>query len=164
MFTTYFDGPTGGTTCWRYEHDYTDLNILSDKYFDGNEKSVEITLIPFFSGSKYLVNLYQQSLSAKAYEYWELVKQQISSSGGILDPPPSRIHGNLFCPSDPSKNVLGYFGASGMIKIAYLIDRSHSGPVNPHELREYPRNVACWELSNSYAVDPNPATWPEGWH
>jgi hypothetical protein len=162
QFSTFLNRPPGSTTCWRYETKYVYLNILDDKYFDGNEKSQEITLIPYFSGTPYLVTVYQQALSKEAFEYWKLIDAQIESSGGIFDAPPSRIRGNLYCSNDPSKNVLGYFGASGMTKLPIMINRSANGHVK--NFRTYPRNVNCWILPNSVRLDPDPSTWPEGWH
>ncbi len=163
MFSTEFAQYPNNSSCWRYEYDYNDLHIMSDKFFNGNEVTLEVTLVPFFSTDQYLVTVSLESLTADAYQYWQQVNAQITNTGGSLDPPPSRILGNLHCINDPLKNVLGFFQVSSIIKQPILIIRSNSGRPDRRLERTYP-NVPCWEINNSYRVLPDTTTWPVGWH
>ncbi len=66
---------------------------------------------------KYMYSLLilQSSLSHEAFAYWEQIRINESIGEGLYERQPVAIKGNLSCVSDPSKVVLGFFGAS-MIK------------------------------------------------
>ncbi len=161
QFVTQINHPPFSTTCWRYEHPNAYLNTIDDKYFDGQEKTQEITEIPYFGGNDYLVTVYQESLTEDAYNYWELVYRQLYNSGSIFEPPPASIKGNLYCANDPTQLILGFFTVSAISEMHIKIHRTNDGAVK--NLRSYPRNVNCWTLANSVQVQPDPSTWPEGW-
>jgi hypothetical protein len=161
VFSTYFDGLPGSTTCWRYEYDKDLMQLATDRFFNGNQYRQFVCFIPYFSSGKYLVTLYQRSLSMEAYEFFGLVDKQLNESGGIFALPPATIRGNMYCVSDPSVDVLGYFAAVSYQKIPVLIKRDGLGPSK--SLRSYPRNVYCGDLPNSEEFNYDPSTWPEGW-
>lgn len=152
--------PASGVACWREDFDLNQINILSDEYVNGNPFEHAITLVPFFSTGKYLVHVYQQSLTKSAYDFWLALEEQRTRTGTIFEPPPVTIVGNVFCVNNPDKKVLGYFGASE-IKRSYIMVRRPSG-VDPPYVRTYPFDTRCWELTNSYKVGERD-TWPEGW-
>lgn len=56
----------------------------------------------------------QLSLDQKAYNYWEKLRNNNRSSGGLFTKQPSIIEGNLKNVNDSSEKVLGYFGVSSV--------------------------------------------------
>lgn len=132
--------------------------MKSDNLFDGNSIHQPIVLIPFFSGTKYLVTIEQQSLTKSAYDFWELVDEQNNNVGSVFDTPPARIRGNLYNVTNPDDVVLGYFGASDFSKGHIILDRNGVPPTSL--LRTYPRNIFCETLTNSVPFDG--INYPEG--
>ena len=60
----------------------------------------------------YCFHIQQYSISEEEYTYWSNIKEVIDISGGLFDPPPGTIVGNIFNVDDPSINVVGYFSVS----------------------------------------------------
>ncbi len=163
QFFTQFDGPPGASVCWRYEYDYEYINVTSDQYVNGNVFEQEIYKVPFFDVGKYLLTVWQYGLTQPAYKFWSLIDEQINQTGGVFDPPPSKIQGNLYMVNSPEQRVLGYFGASPVQKIPVLIDRRDTPYRSGLYLRSYPRNTFCFTLVDSEEFVYDPDTWPEGW-
>lgn len=159
IFTTQFDGLPGSTTCWRHEFEINFLALKADNLIDGNALHQPIVRIPYFSTSKYLVTVEQQSLTKSAFDFWDRVDQINNSVGSVFDPPPTRVKGNLYNVSNPDDVVLGYFGASDYSMGYLMLYRNGVPPI--YLLRTYPRNVYCTDLPNSEPYDG--ATYPEGW-
>ncbi len=57
-------------------------------------------------------NIFQESLSLEAYQYWQKINLVLSQRGSIFDSPPGAVRGNIFNTSDQNELVLGYFYAS----------------------------------------------------
>ncbi len=60
---------------------------------------------------KYSILLQQISLSREAYSYWSQIKKTTESLGGLFDPLPYQIKGNVASAENPDETVLGYFSA-----------------------------------------------------
>lgn len=57
----------------------------------------------------------EHSSITKGYmKYLELVNQQTAQTGGLFDPPPALLEGNIYGVTNPSKTALGYFAASAL--------------------------------------------------
>lgn len=148
------------TYCWRYEYFNTDLMLASDHLINGKSFKQDITVVPYFSSTPYLLTIYTLSLTEEAYNFWNLVERQINNSGGIFDSPPSDIQGNLYCVNDPKKEVLGYFGASSMIKSqVFLTHEGYPRPLHPLVFDSIP----CVEYSHAQLVTCCPTNYPDGW-
>ncbi|HLF35050.1 MAG TPA: DUF4249 family protein, partial [Cyclobacteriaceae bacterium] len=50
------------SACWMYEYFYFDFNLESDRLFDGQTFDRDITVVPYFSASPYLLTIYTRSL------------------------------------------------------------------------------------------------------
>jgi len=57
----------------------------------------------------YSINVQQRAISQEEYEYWNLIKKTTENLGGLFDPLPSQVIGNVRNDDDPSEQVLGYF-------------------------------------------------------
>lgn len=102
--------------------------ISSDKFIDGNTLSrVKVKSVPFESTSTWVVQVYQLAISETAFEYFDLIKKQTTTTGSIFDPPPSFLRGNLVNNSNPDEEVLGYFVVAGVSRLDVVIDRTVSG-------------------------------------
>lgn len=105
-------------TC--YIKDNVDFNNI--KIFDTNElPGTTLTNEPFLITSynyrfadMYCFHLFQYSIGAEEYKYWEGVRDIVNIDGSLFDPPPGTVRGNLYDPADPDELILGYFSVAGV--------------------------------------------------
>jgi hypothetical protein len=110
--------------CWAPLRRLEDRIILADDlHFDGQTFRQFVCIVPYERPTKFLVKLRQQSLTAEAHRFWVRSAAQQSSTGSLFDPPPAAISGNVVNEADSDETVLGYFGASSIVKFELLIDR-----------------------------------------
>ncbi len=120
------------------------ISISSDRFYNGNEFKSKVLFIEddgvrFFE--KYIVEIEQLSISKEAYEYYELLNNQLSIKGNIFDPPPATISGNIIGISNPDEAVVGYFRASDIARTEFHIygddlPRVVPLPIIPDDCRE----------------------------
>ena len=65
---------------------------------------------------RYSLLVREYALSAEAYEFWNGLEKQTQQTGGLYESQPYMITGNITCVSQPNKQVLGFFSASGVSK------------------------------------------------
>lgn len=88
-----------------------DLIISDDGLYDGAEVyDVQYNEDPLIPGDKVKIEMY--SLTKEAYNYLNLVREQITSGRGLFDAPPAVVKGNMKKVNNPDEIVLGYFGVS----------------------------------------------------
>jgi len=114
-------------TCWRNETSTTLLINSSAKLAKDVIRQNPVAFIA--SSSEALQNRYsilvkQYALTADAYNYYTQLKKNTEQLGGIFDPQPSHLTGNLHCISNPGEPVLGYItaGTSAQTRI-YINNR-----------------------------------------
>jgi len=148
-------------TCFQREFDINKINVNSDQYIDGNVFFQPIALIPHFANDYYLIQVFQQSLTGDAYDFWNQVNEQGTQVGSIFDPIPSRIRGNCYYTDDLDEPVYGYFGASAIFREELMMKfRPGVAPYYPREYGFHP----CSYFPNAFPYHPSyPSTWPEGW-
>ncbi len=76
-----------------------------------------ITFIPSTSEKieqRYSINIKQYALSADAYNYFALLKQNTEDLGSIFDAQPAQLTGNIHCTTDATLPVIGYISAGSV--------------------------------------------------
>jgi hypothetical protein len=71
---------------------------------------------------RYSILVQQNALSRDAYDFWSQLKQTTENMGGLFDPQPGKVVGNVHCVSDPNEPVLGYFGGGSTHEQRIFID------------------------------------------
>lgn len=71
---------------------------------------------------RYTILVKQNALSREAYDFWSQLKQTTESIGGLFDPQPGKVVGNIHCVSDPNEPVLGFFGGGSREEKRIFID------------------------------------------
>jgi hypothetical protein len=140
-------------TCWIHERQKNSLNILEDTYINGNSSRVKLIFIPYkrFYFKKYYIKIEQYSLSYEAHKFWKLIEDQLASVGGIFDPPPSEISGNILNINDNGDVVLGYFSVSAVSeKDTFITSYDINIPIADMEFHD-----DCRVLTGSSAIMPD---------
>ena len=60
----------------------------------------------------YRIDVTQNAISKRAYDYFANVKKNVRQTGGIFAPIPSEVQGNITCMTDPGRPVIGYVDVS----------------------------------------------------
>lgn len=87
-----------------------------------SEDKITLAPIVYIPGNAVKVNrLYsilvrQRGLTKDAYEYLERMKKNTEQIGGIFDPQPSELIGNLVCISNPADKALGWISAGTIVE------------------------------------------------
>ncbi|MEA1887171.1 MAG: DUF4249 domain-containing protein [Bacteroidota bacterium] len=116
---------------WHYPPEYKRICWLSEKSTDiilKNNSHMEESIIkkhPLLQldnrsstklFQKYSILLKQYSISEDEYTYWESMRKITDEQGGLYDPIPQPLIGNMRCVDDPAEPVLGYFSVSAVAK------------------------------------------------
>ena len=104
------------------------LELGTDNLIDGNSFNRFITNIPYDDTRNYYLVINQYSISENAHKFWNTVKQQSKTSGGLFDPTPKSIRGNFRNISNANEEVLGYFTVSDIHEEIVIIDRNLASP------------------------------------
>ncbi len=111
-------------TCYIYETN-GDLNIYKDNLSNGNTITEKVGYVEDDGGrfmEKYLVIVQQVSLSKEAFQFYELLQNQLSIQGDIFDPPPAKITSNFINLDNPNEDIIGFFTASDIKIDSVFID------------------------------------------
>src|SRR5205085_5124378 len=71
---------------------------------------------------KYSILLEQKALTEEAYNYWLNLKKNTESLGGLFDPLPSEITGNIHSLRNPNEAIIGYFSGGSVEKKRIFIN------------------------------------------
>ncbi len=71
---------------------------------------------------RYSILVKQYAITKDAYEFWDLLKKNTESLGGLFDPLPSQLTGNIQSLDDEQEAVLGYFSASKIAENRIFIE------------------------------------------
>ncbi len=157
-----FSGLYCCTPCWDINRCYNCINVNSDVNFNGNNLSRQyIATVPYTSKLPYYIEIQQQSISRGAYQFWKSVRGLVNNTGGLFDPAPASVQGNIRNLTNTAEPVYGYFGATGLSERAVYVDRSNAtGIPTISPPVEVPVLAPCFPCENSIYRTPNkPRFW-----
>ena len=139
------------------------INIANDALINGKKiVRQEVATVPIGCRDKYYLEVEQHSISRDSYVFWKTVRQLLQNTGGVFDVAPSAIPGNVTCVEEPNEQVLGFFSAVGIARVAFTVDRTASEFVNcPPGLPDPPGFPApCTTCEESiYRTPRQPRYW-----
>lgn len=128
--------------CWKTNLS-TDILIASTSHLSEAVVSrFPISLVPYGSiklTEKYSLLVQQQALTEEAYQYWLNLEKSTEHLGGLFDPLPAEVKGNLYSTSHPNETVIGYFSGSGVAEARTYLRRNEL----PAEVVTLFRNPYC---------------------
>jgi hypothetical protein len=104
-------------TCWGNQKSAQITVASSVKLSKDVLRDVPITFVPVLGDKlriKYSILVKQYGISQEEFEYWTALSKTNEGTGGLFDPQPSQVTGNLSCLSDPNEIVFGFFSASSL--------------------------------------------------
>lgn len=112
--------------CWKGA-EITDIKINSTKHLQESVVS-RFPLIFIPQGSikisvKYSALVRQEALTEDAYAYWLGLERSTEHLGGLFDPLPSEVVGNIRSLNNPAETVIGYFGGGTVMESRIFIQR-----------------------------------------
>ncbi len=75
----------------------------------------------------YSILVRQYAITEQAYQYWQNLKQNTELTGGLFQPQPSSVAGNLHCLTNPNEPAFGYVSASSEATMRLFISESQLG-------------------------------------
>ena len=179
-FSTWIGRQTRGVPCGfgclEYEFCYqhfidNEVRILSDASINGNSiTSQKVGYCYIYTYLNPAIDIGQVSLTREAYQFWQRYQDQQTRTGGILDPLPAAIKGNVYNSANINEYALGYFSAAAVthrkvVLIPYSITpyllQLSAEPLIP------PVFEACFDYyPNTLFYPPQPAKQyplPAGW-
>ncbi|MFM9837392.1 MAG: DUF4249 domain-containing protein [Cyclobacteriaceae bacterium] len=133
--------PKGQETylCWKTLPS-TKISITStDKLTDDVVSNFPLALIPIGSPKviiKYSILVKQRVLNKQAYAYWLALQKTTETLGGLFDPQPGRVAGNIHNINDPNIPAIGYFDVGSTQQKRIFID-SKEIPANLKSFKSY---------------------------
>ncbi|WP_303309440.1 DUF4249 domain-containing protein [Hymenobacter sp. BT730] len=117
--------------CWRTENSTavytaTTVPLSRDAVLD-----YRLLLIPPTSSRlrfKYSLLVRQFALTEAEFQYWEALKKNSQNIGGLFDPLPSQLTGNVHSETNTTEPVLGYVGAGTVAEKRIFIDNNSLPP------------------------------------
>lgn len=101
--------------CWIQEQNEANFTLFSDANSNGSTIQNQVGYIEddgLRYSTKYLVRIEQFSISKEAFQFFDLIQEQLSIDGDIFDPPPATIRGNMIRLDEPDESVIGFFRVS----------------------------------------------------
>jgi hypothetical protein len=80
---------------------------------------------------KYSMLVRQYPLDFEAYTYWLTIQKNSQALGGLFDPQPAQITGNMHSITNPNNIVLGYISASSVQEMRVFINNPGGWKSNP---------------------------------
>ncbi|WP_375416497.1 DUF4249 domain-containing protein [uncultured Hymenobacter sp.] len=98
--------------------------------------SFPLTRVPLNSAKlhfKYSILVSQYAQTPEEYAYYELLQKNTENLGGLYDPQPSQLTGNVHCLTDAAETVIGYVGATGVTERRLFIASTELPPQGRYE-------------------------------
>ncbi|HEY9005136.1 MAG TPA: DUF4249 domain-containing protein [Ohtaekwangia sp.] len=128
--------------CWRTTSSQNIIIASTDQLQKDVVDKKTLTHIPAGSQKlfiKYSMLAHQRVLTRDAYDYWEQLEKTTESLGGLFDPQPGKVSGNIHNTSNPDEPVLGYFSGGSVTSKRIFIKLGDL----PNELRRYQGQEGC---------------------
>ncbi|MEM1325379.1 MAG: DUF4249 family protein [Bacteroidota bacterium] len=118
-------------TCYiTNQTDVNSIHVFDGSIFAGdvvNGFELSAVRANFELSEGYYYTVYQRSLTAGAFAYWNQTKQIVERTGSLFEPPAGRVNSNFVNVEDETDNIFGYFTAFAQDTIRLYIDPAQYG-------------------------------------
>lgn len=140
-------------TCWQTQNSTNILINSTKRYTQDLVSMFQVYHVP--KGSRkfshfYRLTVQQRAVSEQEFEYWQLMKKTTENLGGLFDPLPTQVIGNVHSDDDAAEDVLGYFSAGitseKVLMMKYLDLPGYLRVIDPWSFQCTSRGVLLNEL------------------
>jgi len=126
--------------CWNSDSNREMLLGNTEKTVFGKKNDVVTEIVSSDRRLSYLyrINVKQNVISKRAYDYYDNIKKNAKQTGSIFSPIPSELRGNIKCITDPGRPVIGYVDVSTTTK--------NQRYIYYNEVYEYYKQWDCTEV------------------
>ncbi len=113
--------------CYRQDPSYEILISSSTDLSSNVIRNREIKRVPRESiklSRMYSLNVKQMGLTEEAYTYWLNLYKTTENTGGLFDPLPGQVYGNIKCISNPDLKAVGFFSGSTVEEKRFWLERT----------------------------------------
>ncbi|AYB29786.1 DUF4249 domain-containing protein [Chryseolinea soli] len=111
---TYIPSEERVDICWKTNPSTTILVTSSERLSVDLIRDFPLVVIPAGSSKisrRYSLLVTQRTISKEAYTFWAQLQKTTESLGGLFDPMPSEVVGNVHSATNANEAVLGFFSA-----------------------------------------------------
>lgn len=111
---TYIPSDKRVDICWKTNPSTTILVTSSDRLSIDLIRDFPLVVVPAGSSKisrRYSLLVNQRTISKEAYTFWTQLQKTTESLGGLFDPMPSEVVGNVHSATNANEAVLGFFSA-----------------------------------------------------
>ena len=143
-------------TCWKTNSSTEILVTSTQKLIEdivSNFTLLKIERTDLRITRKYSILVRQTGLTEDAYNYWLNVQKTTESLGGLFDPMPAQVVGNIHSITNPDEEIIGYFSAGTITEKRIFINEDDL----PDHFSQYMENclLDTLDLDEAYAMkDP----------
>lgn len=145
--------------------DINDIRIFDASELSGGELFDQVIADAGYDyrfAIQYCFHISQYSISEEEFTYWKNIKEVIDIDGGLFDPPPGTIIGNIRNVDDPNDIPVGYFSVSSVFFKRAFVNRDDVNFFIRGKCEGFQRFVAfgcddCLEINK--ATLERPAYW-----
>lgn len=112
--------------CWRTDKSNSIFVATSSGFSEDRITNFPLRTLSrgsFSLQSEYSIEVKQQALTAEGYAYWQGLYKTTEDVGGLFDPLPGQISGNLYNENDAKEIVIGFFSAGQISKKRIFITK-----------------------------------------
>lgn len=103
--------------CWKTEIAPSILLSTTFRLSEAQVHQFPLTFLPVGTlklSRKYSMMVTLRGVGEEEYLYWQQLKKTTENLGGLFDPLPSQVTGNVHSETNPTETVLGYFSGGAM--------------------------------------------------
>lgn len=118
--------------CWVSDTSHTVITTSTARLSADKVSNAPVALVGTNSEKlkfRYSILVKQYAITSDAFNYFELLKKNTEQIGGIFDPQPSELTGNMHCISNPNEPVIGYVTVGQVTQKRIFVDKA-SLPAN----------------------------------
>jgi hypothetical protein len=142
--------------------DINDIKVVDGSEINGPQlfgQEIVETAYDFRFADQFCFHIYQFSISQDEFEYWNNIKEIIDISGGLFDPPPGTVIGNIINVDDVDDVAVGYFSVASVYFTREFVNSNELG-IFVGAKCGFNRTVPfgcrnCTEVSNSTLTRPS---------
>ena len=170
QYTANYPETSEGAVCWLTVNVRNIFTISTENQTENVYRANALNYVDNYSSQRlrymYSLLVNQYSLSDAAYAYWNKVKINTLDQGGLYENQPFKIAGNLHNVTNPTHEVLGFFGASTLTTKRIFVGAVPGLPIEFVDCRPLTEkgevhNPECVDCRNKVGgSNQKPAFWP----